>query len=153
MILSNRCAKKKINTIHFEAHYLYRNKISQLRKDFADFDLKMKLGLETFDCDFRENVLKKGIKESSPAVIAENFDEANFLFGIKGQTAETMQKDIELGLKYFERICVNIMCDNTTGVEPDKAVIKEFMQKIYPVYKDNLRTDILINNTDFGVGD
>ena len=113
----------------------------------------MKLGLETFDCDFRENVLKKGIKESNPAVIAENFDEANFLFGIKGQTAETMQKDIELGLKYFERICVNIMCDNTTEVEPDKAVIKEFMQKVYPVYKDNKRTDILINNTDFGVGD
>ena len=113
----------------------------------------MKLGLETFDCDFRENVLKKGIKESSPAVIAENFDEANFLFGIKGQTAETMQKDIELGLKYFERICVNIMCDNTTEVEPDKAVIKEFMQKVYPIYKDNKRTDILINNTDFGVGD
>ena len=54
------CKEKKINTIHFEAHYLYRNKISQLRKDFADFDLKMKLGLETFDCDFRENVLKKG---------------------------------------------------------------------------------------------
>ena len=45
------------------------------------------------------------------------------------------------------------MCDNTTGVEPDKAVIKEFMQKVYPVYKDNPRTDILINNTDFGVGD
>ena len=37
------CKEKKINTIHFEAHYLYRNKISQLRKDFADFDLKMKL--------------------------------------------------------------------------------------------------------------
>lgn len=147
------CKEKKISTIHFEAHYLYRNKISQLRKDFADFDLKMKLGLETFDCDFRENVLKKGIKESSPAVIAENFDEANFLFGIKGQTAETMQNDIELGLKYFERICVNIMCDNTTGVKPDKAVIKEFMQKVYPIYKDNKRTDILINNTDFGVGD
>lgn len=147
------CKEKKISTIHFEAHYLYRNKISQLRKDFADFDLKMKLGLETFDYDFRENVLKKGIKESSPAVIAENFDEANFLFGIKGQTAETMQNDIELGLKYFERICVNIMCNNTTEVKPDKAVIKEFMQKIYPIYKDNKRTDILINNTDFGVGD
>lgn len=102
---------------------------------------------------FQRKCSEKGIKESSPAVIAENFDEANFLFGIKGQTAETMQKDIELGLKYFERICVNIMCDNTTEVEPDKAVIKEFMQKVYPVYKDNPRTDILINNTDFGVGD
>ena len=97
--------------------------------------------------------MQRKIKESSPAVIAENFDEANFLFGIKGQTAETMQNDIELGLKYFERICVNIMCDNTTGVKPDKSGIKEFMQKVYPIYKDNKRTDILINNTDFGVGD
>ena len=130
------CKEKKIKTIHFEAHYLYRNKISQLRKDFADFDLKMKLGLETFDCDF-----------------SKEFDEANFLFGIKGQTAESMQKDIELGLKYFERICVNIMCDNTTDVKPDKSVINEFMQKVYPIYKDNERADILINNTDFGVGD
>ena len=147
------CKEKKIKTIHFEAHYLYRNKISQLRKDFADFDLKMKLGLETFDYDFRENVLKKGIKDSDPAVISKEFDEANFLFGIKGQTAESMQKDIELGLKYFERICVNIMCDNTTDVKPDKSVINEFMQKVYPIYKDNERADILINNTDFGVGD
>lgn len=46
------------------------------------------------------------------------------------------------------------MCDNTTEVEPmTKLSIKEFMQKVYPVYKDNPRTDILINNTDFGVGD
>lgn len=61
--------RKKINTIHFEAHYLYRNKISQLRKDFADFDLKMKLGLETFDCDFRENVLKKESKRAVPLLL------------------------------------------------------------------------------------
>ena len=91
--------------------------------------------------------------EKNPEKISENFDEADFLFGIKGQTVESIRNDIELGLKYFERICVNIMCDNTTEVEPDKAVIKEFMQKVYPVYKDNPRTDILINNTDFGVGD
>lgn len=147
------CRKKKISTIHFEAHYLYRNKIEQLRQYFSDFDLKMKLGLETFDYDFRENVLKKGIKDNDPAVIAKEFDEANFLFGIKGQTAESMQRDIELGLKYFERICVNIMCDNTTEVKPDRDVINEFMQKVYPIYKDNDRADILINNTDFGVGD
>lgn len=61
--------RKKINTIHFEAHYLYRNKISQLRKDFADFDLKMKLGLETFDYDFRENVLKKESKRAVPLLL------------------------------------------------------------------------------------
>lgn len=113
----------------------------------------MKLGLETFDYNFRENVLKKGIKEKNPEKLSENFDEANFLFCIKGQTVESMKKDIELGLKYFERICINIMCENSTHINPDRELVNAFMKEIYPIYKDNDRTDILINNTDFGVGD
>ena len=113
----------------------------------------MKLGLETFDYDFRENVLNKGIRERAPDIIATHFDEANFLFGITGQSAQTMKKDVELGLEYFERICINIMCNNTTDIKPDMNVIKVFMDRLYPVYKDNDRVDILINNTDFGVGD
>lgn len=60
------CKQKNIHTIHFESHYLYNNRIADLRKEFSDFTLKMKLGLETFDYDFRENVLKKGIKEKIP---------------------------------------------------------------------------------------
>lgn len=147
------CQSKGIHTLHFESHYLYKNKIPQLRRDFEPFRLKMKLGLETFDYDLRENVLHKGIQEHSPSVIAENFDEANLLFGITGQSLASMQRDIELGLNYFERICINIMCKNTTAVQPDKDVINTFLQQLYPKYKDNSRVDILINNTDFGVGD
>lgn len=152
-LIKETCQKKKITTVHFESHYLYDSKIPQLREEFSEFHLKMKLGLETFDYDFRENVLKKGIKEKNPKRISRNFDEANFLFGIKGQTIESMEKDILLGLDNFERICINIMCENTTGITPNKSVISDFMKKIYPKYKDNERMDILINNTDFGVGD
>ncbi|MDE6275370.1 MAG: radical SAM protein [Clostridia bacterium] len=144
---------KGINTLHFEAHYLYRNQIPTLREKFRDFDLKMKLGLETFDYNLRENVLRKGIAESNPQVIADGFDEVNLLFGLSGQSVESMQRDMRLALDYFERVCVNIMCDNTTAVKPDEKVIGEFMQHIYPKYIDNQRVDILVNNTDFGVGD
>lgn len=147
------CMDKKIEVVHFEAHYLYEGKIPELRKRFEGIDLKMKLGLETFDYDFRENILKKGIREKNAARIAENFDEANFLFGIKGQSVETMKNDIEEGLRYFERICINLMCENTTDIKPDKGVTESFMRELYPVYKDDNRIDILINNTDFGVGD
>ncbi|MBR1811716.1 MAG: radical SAM protein [Clostridia bacterium] len=147
------CREKNINIIHFESHYLYRKQIPALRKAFADFDLKMKLGLETFDHAFRERVLKKGIRETDPAVISRDFDEANFLFGIRGQTLESMQKDISLGLRYFERICLNVMCGNSTGVKPDREVVDAFVSRLYPLYKDNDRVDILLNNTDFGVGD
>lgn len=152
-LIKQICREKGIKTIHFESHFLFNNKIKELRSEFDDFELKMKLGLETFDYDFRENVLHKGINERVPEKIAENFDEANFLFGITGQSLESMENDILLGLKYFERICINIMCDNTTDVKPDSAVIDNFINHIYPKYKDNDRIDILINNTDFGVGE
>ncbi|MDE5984328.1 MAG: radical SAM protein [Eubacterium sp.] len=152
-LIKSICTEKGIKIIHFESHYIYNNLIPTLRKLYSDFDLKLKLGLETFDYDFRENILHKGIAEKSPEIISKNFDEANFLFGISGQTIESMNTDISLGLKYFERICINIMCENSTRIKPDKAVIADFMQHIYPKYKDNKRIDILINNTDFGVGD
>lgn len=145
--------EKNIHTLHFESHYLYRDRIPALRETFAGCDLKMKLGLETFDADFRENVLKKGIPETDPKIIAAHFQEANFLFGITGQTEQSMRRDIELGLEYFERICINIMCANSTDVKPDPEVIQTFVTKIYPLYRDENRADILINNTDFGVGD
>lgn len=147
------CHSKGIKTIHFESHYLYRNKIPDLRKEFKDFELKMKLGLETFDYYFRENILNKGIPEKDEKIISKNFDEANFLFGIAGQSVVSMKNDIILGLKNFERICINIMCSNSTNVKPDNEVISAFMHELYPLYKDNERIDILIHNTDFGVGD
>lgn len=152
-LIKKLCAEKNIRTLHFEAHYLYRDRIPALREYFAGVTLKMKLGLETFDCGFRERVLKKGIGDSDPAVIAEHFDEANFLFGIEGQAVESMRRDIELGLKYFERICINVMCNNTTAVVPCREVIDNFIHEIYPQYKDDWRVDILIENTGFGVGD
>ena len=112
----------------------------------------IKLGLETFDYDLREKVLVKGIEEKNPEVIANYFDEINLLQGISGQTKESMISDIETGLKYFSRICVNIMVENQMPIKPDKKVIEQFVEYVYPLYKDNDRVDILLNNTDFGVG-
>lgn len=38
-------------------------------------------------------------------------------------------------------------------IKPDKKVINEFIKEVYPKYIDNERVDILLNNTDFGVGE
>ena len=95
----------------------------------------------------------KGIKETDPARIAEGYNECCLLFGLPGQTVDSMTNDIETGLKYFERVCVNIMVENSAPLQPSEDVRQAFMKEIYPCYKDNARIDILLHNTDFGVGD
>jgi len=148
------CLSRKITEVHFESHYMHRNEIPALRARFARHGIavKMKIGVETFRTLFRECYLSKGIDEDDPAVITANFDEVCLLQGLPGQTIDTMRDDIETGLAHFERVCVNIMCENTTPVKPDPDVIALFRDFVYPAYKDNPRVDILIENTDFGVG-
>lgn len=151
-LIKRVCLERKISVIHFESHYMYDRLIPSFRKSFDGFELKMKLGLETFDYAFREDVLKKGIPVRDPSVISRNFDEANFLFGLKGQTLDGMERDVELGLKYFERICINVMCDNSTAFRPDDETVALFMERLYPRCRDDARIDVLTANTDFGVG-
>ena len=115
-LIKSVCRDKSIFVIHFEVHYMYKERLAALRREFGEFTVIFKLGLETFDFDLRERVLLKGIKDGDPEIIADGFDEANFLFGLSGQTEQSMRRDIELGLNLFERICINIMCDNSTPV-------------------------------------
>lgn len=149
------CRDKDIRILHFECHWIHRQDIPALRARFAaaGVTVKVKTGVETFDRDFRENVLHKGIGESDPAKIAEPFDECCLLFGLTGQSEDSMRRDIETGLRYFERVCVNLMTPNTTPIRPDRAVLDTFLGTLYPVYKDDPRVDILLDNTDFGVGE
>ena len=153
-LIKQICLKKGIKEIHFECHYMHKDDVQNFKNSFLNIGIKpiIKLGLETFDYDLREKVLVKGIEEKNPEVIANYFDEINLLQGISGQTKESMISDIETGLKYFSRICVNIMVENQMPIKPDKKVIEQFMEYVYPLYKDNDRVDILLNNTDFGVG-
>ena len=132
-----------------------KEKVASIELKVPFFDLKKSNdnGLETFDYDFRENYLVKGIDEKNPKIIAEYFDEINLLQGIEGQTAESMIWDIEMGLKHFKRVYVNIMTENKMPIKPDKMVIEQFRTKVYPRFKDNDKVDILLENTDFGVGE
>lgn len=148
------CLSKQIKQIHFECHWQDRAAIPALKKSFEDLGIriKVKIGVETFDPLFRESYLGKGIDETSPEKIAQSFDECCLLFGIPGQTAESMLRDIKTGLSHFERVCINIMTENSSQIKPDPSVIKVFEKEVCPAFSDNPRVDILMENTDFGVG-
>lgn len=148
------CAEKAIKTLHFECHWMHRAAVPALRERFARVGttVKVKIGVETFDAAFREDVLHKGIGVQDPAVIAAPFDECCLLFGLTGQTEDSMRADIETGLAHFERVCVNLMVENTTAVRPDAAVLAVFARTLYAWCRDHARIDVLLSNTDFGVG-
>ena len=44
------------------------------------------------------------------------------------------------------------MVENSTKIKLYASVLSDFMEHIYPFYRDDPRVDILLNNTDFGVG-
>jgi hypothetical protein len=148
------CRKKQIDTLHFECHWMHRHLIAPLKERFAAIGVtvKIKLGVETFDALFRESYLVKGITTDSPEEIARYADEVCLLQGIPGQTKESMIADIETGLAFFERVCVNIMVENKTRIKPDPHVISIFAHEVAPRYENDPRVDILMENTDFGVG-
>lgn len=148
------CRLREIKVVHFECHWLYRNYVPRLRECFAEIGtvVKVKTGIETFDSEYREKVMLKGIRETDPEKLSEDFDECCLLFGLSGQDADSMINDVETGLKYFGRVCVNIMVENSASLKPDYNVREIFMKEVYPKYTDNPRVDVLLHNTDFGVG-
>lgn len=148
------CLQKGIKEIHFECHFIHREAIPALKERFLKEGIQvvMKTGVETFDYLFRESYLGKGIEAKTPEELVPYFDEVCLLQGIPGQSQEFMERDIETGLRYFSRVCVNIMVENSTPVKPDPDVIRIFRERILPKYEKNDRVDILIENTDFGVG-
>jgi len=148
------CRERGIREVHFECHWMYRHSVAPLRTCFGGIgvEVKVKIGVETFDTFFRESYLGKGIPVDDPAEIAAYFDECCLLQGIPGQTAASMRRDIETGLAYFQRVCVNIMQENGKPVKPDPQVIAAFVREVYPLYIGDGRVDILMENTAFGVG-
>lgn len=153
-LIEQVCLAHNIKQVHFECHWRHRDAISDFRRRFSalGIELKIKIGVETFDSLFRESYLDKGIDTDKPEDIAAYFDEVCLLFGIPGQTAVSMERDIQTGLSHFERVCVNIMQENRKPVKPDPEVIAAFTRELYPKYIENRRVDILMENTAFGVG-
>ena len=152
--IKSTCISRGIRQLHFECHWNDRGAIEGLRREFSVLDIavKTKIGVETFDPLFRESYLVKGMDGVQPSQIAQFFDECCLLFGLPGQTCRTMEEDIRTGLTYFERICINIMEENSAPIKPAPEVIRQFAENLLPQYQDNPRVDILMENTDFGVG-
>ena len=144
------CKEKNIEKLFFESHWAYHKRLDEIRQFFG-IPIVFKCGIETFDDDFRNNVLMKGAFFSSPEKVAEYMDSICLLVGIKGQTKQMITRDIEILLTYFKYGCINIFTPNSTAIQPDYELINWF-EKEYSHIDILNGIDVLWNNTDFGVG-
>jgi len=152
LLIKKIAREKNIHTLWFECHWMYKDHLEKFRQFFDGITVHFRLGIETFDSDFREK-LNKGIpKELTPKEIARKFYSICLLFGIKGQTQEMLLNDIEYAEKYFEYYRLNIFTKNSTSTEIDEKLVDWFKNKIYPDLKNHAKVEILIHNTDLGLG-
>ena len=144
--------EKKIHTLWFEAHYMYRKKLASFAEQFAPAKVKFRCGVETFDTALRE-AWKKGIPSSvSVQDIAQHFQGICLLCCTQGETKEHILKDIELAKAHFEYFSVNVFCENHTPMKQDKELTSWFAREVYPRIKDDPCIEVLMKNTDLGVG-
>lgn len=150
--IKNICYEKNIKRLIFEAHYAYKNVLYRIREFFSDFEVLFKTGIETFDEDFRENVLKKNVKFKNLDEVEKFFDAPCILVGVKGQSKDKITNDIEICKNHFKWATINIFVNNTTDIKRDEGLVKWFMDNYYDELKNNNRFEVLVENTDFGVG-
>lgn len=143
--------EKNIKKLFLESHWSYKNRLKEMREYF-EIPIIFKIGVETFDYDFRNNFLNKNARFKTPEDVKEYFDSPCIMVGIKGQTKEMIDNDIDIILNTFEKATVNVFINNSSKIKRDEELVKWFINK-YKFLNENPNIEVLYNNTDFGVGD
>lgn len=143
--------EKKIRRLFLESHWIYRSRLQEMR-EFMGIPITFKIGVETFDNDFRENVLKKHAFFRTPEEVAAYFDSPCLLVCIKGQTKEMIDSDIEILKSHFLLGTINVFNNNSTAIRQDPELVEWFAKK-YAFLGEDPSIEVLYQNTDFGVGD
>jgi hypothetical protein len=143
--------QKNIGTLWFEAHYAYRARLEEIRRRFPNRTVKFRTGVESFDDGFRR-AMNKGMPDVLPEEVRQHFDGVCLLVGVLGQTRESIERDVGIAARLFEYFSVNLFCPNTTPVERDAALAAWFLRELCPRLQHLANCEVLLNNTDLGVG-
>lgn len=160
MHLQKIVAKTKIHTIFFEAYVSYINQLDIIRDAFPEKTVHFRIGIETFDDKYRNDVLKKNFSLTKQIAntnetlferIKANYSGVLLLVCTKGQTREQITADIAIALANFTYVTISVFVNNNTAITRDEKLVSWFITDIFPTIKDHPRIEILIDNKDFGV--
>ena len=144
--------EKGIHTLWFEAHFMYRNRLSAFAARFAPAKVKFRCGVESFDAAQRAR-WNKGIPAWVTADdVARYFNGVCLLCCTMDDTKERIMADIATTRRHFEYFSVNVFCNNGTATKRNDKLAAWFASEVYPHIKYDPRIEVLIENTDLGVG-
>lgn len=143
--------EKKIEKLFLESHWCYKNKVKKMR-EFFGIPIIFKIGVESFDYEFRNDFLNKNAKFKTIEELKEYFDSPCMMIGIKGQTKEMIDQDIDIVINNFNHATINVFVNNSSKLKRDDELVKWFIDK-YSYLDENPNIEVLYNNTDFGVGE
>lgn len=144
--------KCQIHTLWFESHYMYRHRLSDFVQRFAPAHVKFRCGVESFQPSLRQEWCKGIPATVSATDIARYFQGVCLLCCTQGDTRERILSDIAEARRSFEYFSVNLFCNNTTSVFRDEELARWFVREVYPTLLVDPRAEVLIDNTDLGVG-
>lgn len=145
-------SEKRIHTLWFEMHYMYRHRLAKFAAQFAPAKVKFRCGIESFDGAQRKRWNKGVAADVTVDDVARYFQGVCLLCCTRGESRERISNDIHLAEKYFEYFSVNLFCNNGTSHERDEELVTWFIDELYPSLKDSPKAEVLLNNTDLTVG-
>ncbi|MBQ8672625.1 MAG: hypothetical protein IJ511_00990 [Bacteroides sp.] len=151
-LLEHLVHTKHIHTLWLEAHYMYRHRLQAFASRFAPARVKYRCGIESFSPALR-HAWKKGIPdEVTAADVARYFQGVCLLCCTRGDSRERILHDIGEARRHFEYFSVNLFCNNHTPMQRDEELARWFVREVYPSLKDADGVEVLLGNTDLGVG-
>ena len=144
--------EKNIKILYFEIYYGYIKRIEEIKKYFSGVEIRFRMGIETFDNNFRVKVYNKNfiLEEKEIIEISKKLFSVCLLICVKGQTKEMIDNDIKIALENFQGVTINIFINNGTVIERDNELVKWFIEKYSYLALDD-RVELLLDNKDLGV--
>lgn len=144
--------EKNIKILYFEIYYGYIKRIEEIKKYFSGVEIRFRIGIETFDNNFRVKVYNKNfiLEEKEIIEISKKLFSVCLLICVKGQTKEMIENDIKIALENFQGVTINIFINNGTVIERDNELVKWFIEKYSYLALDD-RVELLLDNKDLGV--
>lgn len=144
--------EKNIKILYFEIYYGYIKRLDEIKRYFPDVEIRFRMGVETFDNDFRVKVYNKNfvMKKEEIAEVSKKLFSVCLLVCVKGQTKEMIENDIKIALENFKGVTINIFINNGTVIERDEELVKWFVGRYSYLTSDD-RVELLLDNKDLGV--